>query len=460
MVDSNGAVDLRTAVPKGPKGYENENASIGTQWWSSLDTYEETPELRWPLNIYNYDRMRRQDAQVIQVLRAVMLPIRRTPWRIDPNGAPDEVVEHVANDLGLPIVGQSARPLTRVRNRFDWNEHLRLALLSLVFGHSFFEQVYSVTPDGPNGALRAHLQDLQWRPPRTIARIDVAADGDLVAIRQQGLVGGKTEVDIPASQLVAYITDREGGNWLGQSLLRPAYKFWLLKDRLLRVQAQTIDRNGMGFPVYTAPEVPLTVQGEDRTRLEQSYIDAGFGIASGMRAGENAGASISAGAKLALLGVEGQLPDADKPIRYYDEQIAKAVLANFLSLGGDNSTGSYALGDTFQDFFTLSLQSVALDLATTATRHVVEDIVDLNYGTDVPAPRIVFDEIGSRHPVTAGAINALVLCGAITMDDPLEEYLRTTYGLPPRDPKTARSIGPKTAPNAAPDGTAGGGTAS
>ena len=34
-----------------------------------------------------YDRMRRQDAQVISVIRAVTLPIRRTRWWIDPNGA-------------------------------------------------------------------------------------------------------------------------------------------------------------------------------------------------------------------------------------------------------------------------------------------------------------------------------------------------------------------------------------
>jgi hypothetical protein len=31
----------------------------------------------------------------------------------------------------------------------------------------------------------------------------------------------------------------------------PAYKHWLIKDRLLRTWAQTIDRNGMGLPVYT-----------------------------------------------------------------------------------------------------------------------------------------------------------------------------------------------------------------
>ena len=49
-------------------------------------------------------------------------------------------------------------------------------------------------------------------------------------------------------RLVMYVNDREGGNWLGQSLLRPAYKFWLLKDRLLRVM-----RRSRAAPFIEAP---------------------------------------------------------------------------------------------------------------------------------------------------------------------------------------------------------------
>jgi hypothetical protein len=33
--------------------------------------------------------------------------------------------------------------MVRTRDRFSWQEHLRHALLELVFGHSFFEQVYN-----------------------------------------------------------------------------------------------------------------------------------------------------------------------------------------------------------------------------------------------------------------------------------------------------------------------------
>jgi phage gp29-like protein len=198
---------------------------------------------------------------------------------------------------------------------------------------------------------------------------------------------------------VAYVHDREGGSWVGRSLLRPAYKHWLLKDRLLRVQAQTIDRNGMGIPVYEGAEG------------EESLAKLVLAMARGYRSGESAGAAIPYGAHLRLLGVEGSVPDAKPAIRYHDEQIARAVLAHFLNLG--TQTGSWALGSTFADFFTLSLQTLAQQLADVATQHIVEDLVDVNYGESEPAPRIVFEEIGSRQAATAQAIKLLVDAAAV-----------------------------------------------
>lgn len=388
------------SVPTSPIGYAHDL----TSWWSSME-YETTPELRWPFSVAVFDRMRRQDAQVTSVLRAVTLPVLRTPWRIDPAGARDEVVERVRQDLNLPVVGAEEVAPLRTKDRFSWDEHLFHALISLPIGHMFFEQQYRIEADG-----YAHLRKLAPRMPRTITAINVARDGGLVSIEQ-----ANASKPIPVTQLVGYVHDREGGNWRGQSLLRPAYKFWLLKDRLLRVQAQTIERNGMGVPVYEAGK-------------GEKDLTEGQKLATSFRSGDAAGAAVPEGAKLRLLGVEGTLPDAEKVIRYYDEQIARAVLAHFLNLG--TQTGSWALGSTFADFFTLSLQTVAKRVADVANAHIVEDLVDINFGEAEPAPKIVFDEIGSRHAATAEAIKLLIDAGAISRDQPLEQHLRQMYGLP------------------------------
>lgn len=407
------------AVPVSEIGYAS--AQSGASWWWSTVDEEPTPELRWPRSVEVYDAMRSQDSQVASVLRAVSLPVRRTPWRVDPAGARDEVVRLVAEDLGLPVVGESApvEQPPRTRDRFSWPEHLRLSLLMLPFGHMFFEQVYRIVGE------QARLRKLAPRMPRTIEEFDVAADGGLVSITQCASMNGVRPRPIPVDRLVAYVHDREGGNWIGRSLLRPAYKHWLIKDRLLRVQAQTIERNGMGIPVYEGAE-------------GEKDLAEGLKMATKWRAGDAAGSATPHGAKLRLAGVEGDLPDANPAIRYHDEQIARAVLAHFLNLG--TQTGSWALGTTFADFFTLSLQTLAQQIADVATQHIVEDLVDVNWGETEPAPRIVFDEIGSRQAATAAAIKMLADAGILLPDRSLEEAARQQFGLPPKDPRTSPPV--------------------
>jgi hypothetical protein len=83
----------------------------------------ETPELRWPLSVLVYDRMRRQDAQVASVLRAVTSPIVRTQTRVDGTGCRDEVTEFVASTSGCRSSAPADEDFTerlRGRDRFSW----------------------------------------------------------------------------------------------------------------------------------------------------------------------------------------------------------------------------------------------------------------------------------------------------------------------------------------------------
>lgn len=396
-------------------------------------TYEKNPDLQWPKSIDVYDRMRREDPQVKSVVRAVTLPILRTRWEIDGTGCREEVTEHVANDLGLQIKGKAFKAPLRSKGRFSFPEFLRLALLELVYGHSIFEQVYSYDDAG-----RAHLAKLAWRPPRTISDIEVAKDGGLVAVKQKGLPGGLRqgmfvgrsfdEIRIPVDRLVVFVNEREGANWYGESLLRAAYKMAILKDRVLRIQALTAERNGLGLPVVTSAAPPEGDDFDAAVNWLDEQIAAGLKQAKEARAGDAAGLSLPHGATFQLVGVKGNLPDTDAAIRYYDEQIARAVLAHFLNLGTE--TGSWALGSTFANFFTDSLNAVAQHIADVTNQHVIEDLVDQNWGTQEPAPRLVPAAIGEQQPVTAESIRALLESGALTKDAELEEFLRSKYGLP------------------------------
>ena len=104
-------------------------------------------ELAWPNYIRPYSRMAREDSQTKSVLKAVMLPIRRTTWRIDPNGASDEAVRLVAEDLRLPILGDDgSNPLASTGGRVSWNRHLPWALKALVYGHASVSYTHLTLP--------------------------------------------------------------------------------------------------------------------------------------------------------------------------------------------------------------------------------------------------------------------------------------------------------------------------
>lgn len=391
-------------------------------WWPDLEVVESIPELRYPESLTSFEQMQ-IDPQVSSTVAAVTLPLRSTGWWVEPNGADAEVVQHVCENLGLGVRGVDMTTPVRTRDRFSFAEHLDLALESLTYGHSVFEQV--ARWDGS----RFQLRKLGWRPPRTISKWNVARDGGLESIEQHGM-----RQPLPVDNLVVYSHRRRGGAWSGRSVLRTSWKFWLLKDRMLRVQATSVDRTGVGTPVYEAAPAPDTMDADEARAYAEAQRKAGLAIAKQYRSGEESGASIPAGSKLSVIGVSGNLPDPDKVIRYYDEQIGKSVLANFLSLGGENSRGSYALGSTFADFFVQSLQAEAKWLCDVLTQHVVEDLVDWNWGSDARAPRIVCDDIGSKHPVTADAIAALINSGALQPDPGLEQFMRSTYGITQRGP--------------------------
>jgi hypothetical protein len=398
------------------------------------DPSEQTLALTWPNSVRVYDRMRR-DGKLSAVLRSWKHPIMGTSYHLDPNGAPDNVVLQCSADLGLPILGDdTVKPVARTRGRFQFKDHVRLALLALDYGHMPFEQVYD--PIALKTLGQARLRKLGPRMPQTLQHMDVARDGGLVSISQYPSAGDPpTGPVIDIDRLVMYVNDREGGAWQGQSLLRNCYAAWYLKQDALKTHAVSIRRNGMGVPVAELPQ-----------GASQPEIDKAAALAQAFRGGEKAGGAIPG--RLRLLGVEGSLPDTLGWISYLDEEMAGSALAEFLKLGSSKS-GSRALGETFLEILSLALNACSQDLiCDTVTAYVVEDLVDLNFGEDVQAPRVVASKIDVDKPGTALAVAELVTAGAVTLDPELEHYLRDTLGVPQR--KTAQPAPTPTPPAPAP----------
>lgn len=403
--------------------------------FSQWDWFEQNPELLWPSSVRTFTRMAREDSRLASLLRAVGLPVRRTRWMIDPNGARPEVVEHVASDLGLPVKGDDDddEPRPRMRGRFSWSQHLQWALKFQQFGHSVFERVYEVDDSG-----RAHLSRLSPRPQSTIAFWDVALNGDLTGLQQwpAGTLGwtggvfpaslGGTKM-IPGNRLLSYVHDQDPGTWVGNSLLRPAYGNWMFKVELQRIEVIAARRHGVGTPKINVSEDEST----DQTRLD-FYGD----IATQWRSGMSAGIALPFGTDAEIMGVSGTLPGdlIRQGIVWHDKQMGLNCLAHFMNLDGG---GSYALASVLLDPFIEAENAEAEMIRDTAQSGIVEDIVTVNWGPDEPVPMLTFEEIGSRLELTAASMQLLAQAGLVVPDQPLQSYVRQNLGLPSPDPDTA-----------------------
>lgn len=380
------------------------------------DIYEWIPDLLYPNSVTIYGQMRR-DPQLTAITDGYALQLRRAQWQLDGTGCRPEVTQFVADCMGINIAGDD-HPSAFRRRGVSWNEHLRAALLSQVWGHYGFEMQAEIV-DG-----RARLTTLAERIPGTIA--DIHADpksGALLGIDQLITTGaGSQSPEIPADRLVWYCRNREGAAWQGTSLLRAAYSPWLIKKEMVRVNAISNRRWGAGVP--TAEALP----GTNPTPGQMAEAQR---MASAARAGDQAGAAVPPGFTLKIIGLSGSVPDTLGFIKFLNQEMSRSVLMQWLDLGS-TETGSRALGSEFIDNWTMALESDGEQIADTATRQIAARIVDWNWGEDEPVPRVVVSGIGSRREVTAESLQLLLNSGALAADPALEAWVRREYRLPER----------------------------
>lgn len=432
-------------MPKRPKTDERElgnGQTTANGWDGILDQAETAPELQWPNSVAVYRRMT-TDSQIGGLLQAVTLPIRGYQWSVQPGLAKMSVARRVADNLGLPMFGEKPKPRARLKGRFSWDDHLRHALLALTYGHMIFEQVYAIDDDG---LARIH----KWAPrmPASISRWKLARDGNVEAVYQYNTAGNPWpnsitqwgDIELPVERLMIYSHDREGNQWHGKSALRDIYRPWLIKDKLIRVDAIKHERNGMGTPVVEAPP------GASGSQIDRLSV-----MAQKMKAGESSGAAVPSGSKVSFKGVEGSVPDTLASIQYHDQQMAKRFLAMFFELG-QSRFGSRALGDSFVDFFDMSLRTIAQEVADIANAHGVEDLIDLNYGPDEPAPQIVFEAIDDPTLSVLDLTN-LIDKNAITVDTETEAWIRERHDLPALKGPRPEPAAPPPAANPDPNAT-------
>ena len=393
-------------------------------------------------------QMRLTNPQLQALGLAVKLPIIGAEWAIKPVNV-DELYIHgsgpkLTQDAADEHAAMAKRALFESPTD-DWRSTVRQGLLHIDFGFMLFEKVWQVADDGAYVLGR-----LAPRLPQTIEKW-LTKDGQLSGVFQRFWDPDRNtygDATIDAENLVLLTHNREGDNYEGVSMYRPIWAINEIKGMLLKLLGIAFEREAMGVPIGVRPDGGTTDEQDDD--VEDLLKD--------LRGHQKAFGILPHGWSLEWYFNEGGSAAREailSALRYLDEQTLNAGLAQFLGLGS-TATGSRAVAREHIDLFFLALNGIATDMATpfngvgrSHTSGVLRQITLLNFGEQAAYPTLVAQAIEAKN--LEDFSSALQKMNQyITVDDVVEEYVRSFMGIPitPVEDRVERQ--PAVDPNAPP----------
>jgi hypothetical protein len=388
---------------------------------------EYVPALKdWTNRINTYQRMG-NDAKIAAGLRANIFPIiSASKWSAV--GGDDEPREHVAANLlrqGNPALWCET----------TWIQRLYESLLALQYGVSLFGKVKSV--DRETGLI--YYRQLTYLHPRSLGGPRGPWEYDesgtrLVAIhRAYKKPDGSQVMDerIPIEDVFPVVWGMAGENWEGVPLIRSLYRAWVEKDLAQKIQMIDLQNRGVG--------VPKAKMGPNDGPKDATTL---FNIAKDLRGGskERAAILLSHEQEIEYLTSTGEVLDATPIISAKNNEFAAGQGTDFQQQG-QTATGSRATGSVLMVSYMQEIEATRriiedqINWGAGATRGLVEEIVEDNFGPQEEYPRIEGTCVSpteqlDRVPNIVDAIQK----GGLIHDVEVENHVRKAMGIPPLSP--------------------------
>ena len=390
-----------------------------------------------------YREMSDNDPTIGSMLYAIEKIITRLEWRVDPYSDDSEDGEVSAKDKENAAFIESC-----LHDMSDsWDSTLSQILSMLIFGFSYHEIVYKVRggveTDDPTRRSKHKDNKIGWRkmPIRaqeTLFRWMMDEDGGIQGMVQVDPSNGGIH-EIPIEKALLFRTQSQKNNPEGRSLLRNAYRPWFFKHRIEEIEAIGIERDLAGLPVAYVPPEYLSASAS----AEQAAVLASVqNIVTSIKRNEQEGVVFPTmyddqGHKmfdLVLLSSGGSRQfDTDKIVQRYDQRMSMSILSDFILLGHDR-VGSYSLGASKMDLWSMAVDSIAKNIAQVFNQYAIPRLLKFN-GMDVArAPKLTYGEV-SHVDLTeiSDFVTKLAQAGVLVPDPKLEDYLREMAGLPPAE---------------------------
>lgn len=391
---------------------EKEQGVTGIEHYSGRIRDDYNKNLQFPDSVDTYDKMRRNDPQVRMTLSAVKLPIRQASWFIEP-ASEDRVDEEIADFVEENLLN-------------NWKDRLRQTLLMIEFGFMLWEIVEAVQ-DG-----QIVWKKLAPRLPKSLDPVKpwIQENGKLKKIKQHVFNKKQVDHEVDAENLLRFTLNQEGSNFEGISMIRSSVKPWRIKNELNKYDAIRHERFSVGIPIV---ELPEDADEDDEEKAET--------MAKNMRANQQGYGIIPHGSTAKILTPENSDPTGiENSLDYYNMEIARSVLGQFMMLG-ESSSGNRALAQTLVDFFTMGLNTVADEVADVfngedrgTEYNGIKELVDKNFANVDQYPELKHSRIdrGDLEQMSK-ALKNLAGVDLLTPDDETENHLRNQFNLPEKD---------------------------
>lgn len=389
------------------------------------------PNLQGVKGFKVYREMHDNDPVVGAMLYAIDKVITRLEWHIEGEDERTAVfVDECLNDMSD-----------------SWDSTLQNILSMLVYGWSYHELVYKIrrgqTGD-PKTQSRYSDNRIGWRkwPVRaqeTLQEWMLDDHGGIQGMEQMDPSGGGLH-RIPIDKALLFRTTTNRNNPEGYSLLRNAYRPWFYKRRIEEIEAIGIERDLAGLPMAYVPPEYLS---STATPAQKAVLQSITQIVQNVKRNEQEGIVFPAAYDennnrifdLTLLSASGSRQfDTGAVIQRYDHRIAMSLLSDFLLLGSDR-VGSFALGTTKVDLWTLAVDSIAKSIAEVVNQHAIPRLLKLNAMRTDKMPYLTYGQVQSVElKDVADYVSKLAQAGIILPDRDLETHLRTLADLPEAEP--------------------------
>lgn len=374
-----------------------------------------------------WDQMFRSDPTVRAVEKTITLPIRAANLTAVPASDKTEDVE-IAQYVEDNWYGM----------KMTADDTLRHILYFARYGRYLMERVWELRSDG-----KYWTEKLAPRRPHTVHRWFFTEDGGFAGIEQRTwkllpdkagfnviATGEYKFIPIEADRLLLFVHEGEGSNFEGESIARPMYKPWYIKDGLERILSIGAERREVG--------VEMATMREDATLAQMdSVVDV---LASLHAQSQGYAVMPPTVEKAEVFGLGQGRTNTIAFLEYVKREIALAGLADFLAIG----EGGLGAGGVHRDktsFFMMNLKALAEIPLDVLNRFWVKQLVDINFGPrdgHDAYPKLEFSRLETRNVAEfADAVSKLATAGFLTPDGVTQAAMRAELDLPEKPEEDA-----------------------